>query len=221
MTNKRWMLSLWAALLCVGAMAQPEPGADNPIIRINTSLGPTGLITVPTAYEALHERVQFGMTLKRDERTVTLNYGLLPNFEVGGAFVDRNGMRNKLIGNVKVRIEPANFDWFQIGIGVQDGFDAVKRSFYAVASADWRVPTQFEDQWFGLRLHAGAGSGVFKEKLIGGGEIILGSKLSLIGEWNGDTFNAAARYVHDKAFHLQVGVVDNNSYLSAGYELRF
>ena len=42
------------------ALGQVEPRGENPAIRVNTLLGPTGLITVPTSTTTRVERFQLG-----------------------------------------------------------------------------------------------------------------------------------------------------------------
>ena len=99
----RTLITLGALLTALTvALGQVEPRGENPAIRVNTLLGPTGLITVPTSTTARVERFQLGTAFGKDIRTVSLNWGIFDSIEVGGAVVDRNNQNNKVIATAKV-----------------------------------------------------------------------------------------------------------------------
>jgi hypothetical protein len=122
------------------ALGQVEPRGENPAIRVNTLLGPTGLITVPTSTTTRVERFQLGTAFGKDIRTVSVNWGIFDSIEIGGAVVDRNNQNNKVIATAKVTIIPQNFDWLELGFGAIDPFDAIDNTVYGMASVNVRVP---------------------------------------------------------------------------------
>lgn len=156
-----------------------------------------------------------------DLRGPSANWGVFDGIEVGGAFIDREGESNKGIVNAKINIIPENFKWFEVGVGVVDAADALEQTLYVVASADLVVPDRLKNQAIGLRGHVGAGTGMFQDKVFGGGELWLDEKFSLVGEWDTRNFNGGFRYVHDSSFRLQIGFQHTDFFLSAGYILRF
>jgi hypothetical protein len=79
-----------------------------------------------------------------------------------------------------------------------------------------RVPTQAPESVVGLRLHIGYGTGIYRDKVIGGGEVFLGNRFSVVAEYNG-----VLRYVHDDALRLQLGTHAKVIYFSTTYGLSF
>jgi hypothetical protein len=70
-------------------------------------------------------------------------------------------------------------------------------------------------------LHLGYGTGIYRDKVIGGGEVFLGNRFSVVAEYNGVDTNAALRYVHDDALRLQLGTQAKVIYFSTTYGLSF
>ncbi|GIV11057.1 MAG: hypothetical protein KatS3mg020_0548 [Fimbriimonadales bacterium] len=161
------------------------------------------------------------MALGQNTRTVSLNWGILESIEVGVTTVDRNNQNNKVIATGKVTIIPQNFDWLELGFGVIDPFDAINETVYGMASVNVRVPTQAPEDVVGLRLHLGYGTGFYRDKVIGGGEVFLNNQFSVIGEYNGVDSNFALRYVYDNTLRLQVGTQAKVIYFSTTYGLSF
>ncbi|GBC92359.1 hypothetical protein HRbin15_00827 [bacterium HR15] len=214
-----WSVLCWGSL--VMALAQVEPRGENPAIRVNTLFGSTGLITVPTSTTTRVERFQLGTAFGHNVRTVSLNWGVFEGIEIGGTVVDLTNADNKVIGTAKVTIIPQNFDWLELGFGVIDPFDAIDQTVYGVASVNVRVPTEEAQKAVRLRLHLGYGTGFFREKLIGGVEVFLDKRFSIIAEYNGADTNAALRYVHDNSLRLQLGTQAKVIYFSTTYGLSF
>jgi hypothetical protein len=215
---------VWSGLFCgmlMLASAQIEPRGENPAIRVNTLYGATGLITVPTTTTTRVERFQLGTAFGHDVHTVSLNWGVYEGIEIGGTVVDVVGAENRVIATGKVTILPQNFEWLELGFGAIDPFDAIQKSFYGIASANVRVPTEEGEKAIRLRLHLGYGTGAFREKLIGGAELFLDKPFSVIAEYNGVDTNAALRYVHDESLRLQLGIQAKVLYFSATYGLSF
>lgn len=210
-----------AGLLLTVSFAQLEPRGENPAIRVNTLYGATGLITVPTSTTTRFDRFQLGIALGQNTRTVSLNWGIFDSIEIGATTVDRNNLNNKVIATGKVTIIPQNFDWLELGFGTIDPFDAINKTFYGVASANVRVPSQAPESVVGLRLHLGYGTGFFRDKVIGGGEVFLNNQFSVVGEYNGVDSNFALRYVYDNNLRLQLGTQAKVIYFSTTYGLSF
>ena len=208
-------------LALLASFGQVEPRGENPAIRVNTLLGPTGLITVPTSTTTRVERFQLGTAFGQNIRTVSVNWGIFDSIEIGGTVVDRNNQNNKVIATAKVTIIPQNFEWLELGFGAIDPFDAINNTVYGMASVNVRVPTQTTEQVVGLRLHLGYGTGIYRDKVIGGGEVFLGNRFSVVAEYNGVDTNAALRYVHDAALRLQLGTQAKVIYFSTTYGLSF
>jgi hypothetical protein len=218
-----WLTVVVLAALYGPAIADLDSNVDleAPRVRFNTLYGPVGLLTVPTAYVAPHRKVLFGTAFARDVKTVTGNWGIVSGVDVGAAYLDRDSGTQRVLGNAKVNIIPQNFKWFEVGIGVLDATDALQQTFYFVASADWALPDILVNHAIGFRLHAGVGTGMFEEKPIGGAELVLDKRFSVAAEWNAKDFNAAARYVHDENFRLQLGMQGKKGFFSATYALQF
>ncbi len=214
-----WIVGTLLVSAC--ATAQVEPRGENPAIRFNTLFGSTGLITVPTSTTTRHGRFQLGTAFGKDTRTVSLNWGIFPSIEVGGVFVDRQNADNKVLGTAKVTIIPQNFDWLEIGLGTIDPFDAIERTAYGIASVNVSVPDEAQERVVGLRVHLGYGTGLFRDKVIGGGEIFLGEQFSIVAEYNGVDTNAALRYVHDENLRVQMGAQGKVLYFATTYGLSF
>lgn len=205
-----------------GAVAQTDSTLQNDILRarMNTFYGPSGLITVPHAYVAANNRVVVGTTFGKD-KSISGNYGIVRSVEVGVSYTEPDNLKGKVFGNAKVHIIPANFKNFDLGVGVIDVGDARKRTFYGVVSADWATPEILEQYAVGIRLHAGAGNGFFREKFIGGAEILMNDRVSLIVEYNGVDTNAALRYARDEGFRMQAGFLRKGAFFGMSYAFTF
>ncbi len=198
----------------------PE-AADNLRTRYNTAFGPIGLLTVPTAYVAGRNQAPFGVSFGRNFKTVSTNYGIANSVDVGLAVADQANASVKFLGNAKVNIIPQNFRNVQFGIGTIDLFDAVRSTFYAVASADFATPDILRKYTVGLRAHAGYGSGVYTDSFIGGVELVFNRKFSLVTEFDGTNVNAAVRYAHNTNFGVQLGFQRNDIFFNSTYNVRF
>lgn len=189
--------------------------------RVNTFYGPEGLINVPHAYVTQRGRISIGANIARDH-SVTGNYGFLDGVSVGGAYYEREGLsEGKFLLNGKIHIVPANFNNFEIGVGMIDALDRLERSFYGVASAEIGVPAQLTDTFNGVRVHAGYGTGVFGDHIIGGAELLFARRLSFIGEYDGKDVNIAARYVRDEGFRMQTGIRNKGIFFTMSYAFDF
>lgn len=217
-TNARVGVAALLVLSAGVAVAQVREGSREGLTQANSLYGPTGLIKIPTAYVVGKDTFAVSASFGRNVRVPAANYGLLPYIEVGAGFVDREMGDNKAIGNAKVTIIPSNFRWFEVGIGVIDAADAIDQTLYFVASADL-VPPKLDVperglESVGLKAHVGGGTGLFNERVFGGGELLFNKRLSLIGEWDTKDFNAAVRFAPTDYFRVQAGVQGKDIHFS-------
>ncbi len=220
--------SSWKALLgSLGAMAPAAmalgaqdpgsivPGTREGLTANSTTYGSTGLINVPTAYSLRRGQAVAGASFLRDRSGPYINYGVADDIEVGLSYMDRRNGDGRALANGKITFRPANFRNVEVGVGVIDAFDALNQTVYAVASVDL-VPPRVQDDVLGksmaVKVHAGYGSGLYRDKIIGGAELAFNSKFSVVGEWDGVTTNAALRYRASPNVTLQGGIVDNGPY---------
>ncbi|MCS6949361.1 MAG: hypothetical protein RMM06_01965 [Armatimonadota bacterium] len=189
--------------------------------RSGTILGPTGLFSVPTADVLTARKFQIGTHFGRDLSTVALNAGFANFVELGVSYLDRDDADNRTIANAKVQFIPTGFENLKIGVGVIDVAKAVERTGYIMLTTRAKVPPSVEDTMSQLILHAGYGTGLFREKIIGGAEGVLNAKWRVLIEYDGDNVNGGLRYSHDENLRLQAGVLRNQLFFSAGYTLEF
>lgn len=198
----------------VGVASAQEAPLQNDILgaRFNTFWGPHGLITVPDAYAGSTNRAVAG-TFFGDQKAFTLNYGVVNGVDLGVAYIDRDAQRNRLIANAKVNLVPSNFRGFQIGAGVIDMADSINNTTYVMASFQAGVPEAWASKYVGMRLHVGYGTGIYREKIIGGAELLINNRSSLVGEWNGTKANVGVRFIADDNIRLQAGVENKELFL--------
>lgn len=189
--------------------------------RTSTILGPTGLFSVPTADVLSARKFQVGTHFGRDLSTVAVNAGIANFVEVGVSYLDRDTADNRTIANAKIQFIPTGFENLKIGVGVIDITKAVERSGYMMLSTRAKVPPEAEDTVSQIILHVGYGTGLFREKIIGGAEGVLNPHWRLVLEYDGDNLNGGLRYSHDEYLRLQAGVLRNQLFFSAGYTLEF
>ena len=212
------------ALLCSQASGQVTEGSREGLTVANSIYGPTGLIKIPSAYVVAPKTFAISASFGRNIRVPAVNYGVVPYVEIGGAFVDRESADNKAIANAKVTILPSNFRWFEIGVGVIDAVDAVNQTAYFVASADlvppnWDLPERGLET-VGFKVHLGAGTGLFQEKIFGGMEALFNRRVSLIGEWDTEDVNAAVRFAPQDHVRIQIGVQGKDIHFSVTTNFR-
>lgn len=189
------------------------PGTTSGFTSQQTTWGPTGLINVPTAYTIGRGQASVGASFSRDRRGPTVNYSPVPDIEVGGGYIERDGFDGKAIANGKVLIRPMNFRNVELGIGMIDMADAINQTFYAIGSFDLVAPNARDDvlgEAFRLKVHAGYGTGIYRDKVIGGGELGFSNKVALVAEWDGVDTNASIRYRPNNDITMQVGVMGKN-----------
>lgn len=209
--------------IAVGVVSAIPVLAQGPALpsRTSTIFGPTGLFSVPTADVLSARKFQVGTHFGRDLSTVAVNAGIANFVEIGGTYLDRDTADNRTIANAKVQFIPTGFENLKIGVGVIDIAKAVERSGYIMLSTRAKVPPEAEDTVSQIILHAGYGTGLFREKIIGGAEGVLSPHWRVVLEYDGDNLNGGLRYSHDEYLRLQAGVLRNQLFFSAGYTLEF
>jgi hypothetical protein len=208
------------------AVAQPPAQVPPPAVRtfvglgrMNTQLGPTGLVVVPTAQVVSPNELTIGMTFSDADRGPSVNYGITQGLEVGVAYSDVDARTGRLLANAKLNIVPANIQNVQLGIGVMDAFNVLELdpTFYVVASAFLTPPMEA----YAFRVHAGFGTGMFRNNAIFGAEAILANRWAVVADYDSRNINAALQYAHDENFRAQAGFQHTNFFITTTYSLRF
>lgn len=212
------LLMIAASMMCAVPVLAQTPTLPS---RTSTIFGPTGLFSVPTADVLSAHKFQVGTHFGRDLSTVAANAGIANFVEVGVSYLDRDNADNRTIANAKVQFIPTSFENLKIGVGVIDIAKAVERSGYVMVSTRAKVPPEAEDTMSQIILHAGYGTGLFREKIIGGAEGVLNPHWRVVLEYDGNNLNSGLRYSHDEYLRLQAGVLRNQLFFSAGYTLEF
>lgn len=216
-----------AAVSSSTAPAQPQVHADTrSALSLGSNMfGATGLIVIPTAYTTGEKVGRFSAFYGEEVGVPSLNFGVIKDAEIGLAYVDRDGADSKLIANGKITIVPANFKFFEIGVGIMDAAGAIEQTIYFVASADVVPPRLDVEEAGGLpvgfKVHVGAGTGMFNEKAFFGGELQFGNKFSILGEWDTANLNVGIRWVPQDNFSIQAGFRRTNMFLTATTNFRF
>ncbi len=187
--------------------------------QMNTFYGPTGLMRVPTADIAAVHKAQVGVALVEDQWALSARYGMNRYSEVGATLLNQDDSSTDVLAAAKLRVEPGNIEWFDLGLGVIDPFDVLDDSYYLVASTK-KIPISGDA--VGFRAHLGYGTGVFNQDPIGGGELYLDRHFAVVGEYDGRRGNFALRYNHlRQPFAIQAGVAESDLFISATTTLEF
>lgn len=208
----------------VAEQETPNPfvqGTRSALVGANSLVGATGLINTPTAYTAQENVVNIGAGFGEGMRGPSANFGIIQDIEVGAMWVDRPGAGNRVIANGKIHILPANFGWFEIGVGIIDAFDAIDQTIYVVGSADLAVPRDVQDDAIRFRVHVGAGTGMYNEKLFAGAELQFNENWIAMAEWDTRDFNGGIRYVHNEDFSMMGGFANTKFFFGMTYKMRF
>lgn len=222
------ILALACASIATAGWAQSDEVAETESVSgttgMNTTFGSTGLITVPTAYTAREREFRVGGNWGKNVHGPSVNYGLFRYVEVGASYVDRDGASNKVLATGKVTLTPGNFDFLTVGIGTIDPFDAINQTFYVVGTVDLTPPNLKERvgrDALAFRVHAGVGTGLFRERLIGGAELIFADKFAVVAEYDALDVNAALRYKASNDVQIQTGLRNKGLFFGLTTSLRF
>lgn len=217
------LTALLAGLAAVIVVAPLYAADDAELLnqKFNTVDGPTGLITVPSAFVVDAKQLTLSTTIA-DDNTFSGNYGIINGVEVGACFVNTESRTDKTVFNAKAHIVPANFKGFELGLGVLDASNEIQRSYYVMASANFASAENLRRRGIaGVRLHAGVGSGRWGDHFIGGAEVVFNGHYSAVVEYDANDVNVAARYVHGNGFGLQTGLLKTDAFVSTSYTLKF
>lgn len=190
-------------LAAVPVWAQPAP----------SFLGPTGLLFVPTADVVGMGEFNVGGAVARFDETdiswISGNVGLLPQLEVGATLVKPEHADSEAMLNAKYRLLKPALTATTLSVGMIDITDEVSRSAYAVLTHNVGAGLVLREGPFSNpRVHVGVGGGLFDGVFLGG-EVTVGSKVDLIGEYDSHDFNFGARFPLSKSFELTAAVLDN------------
>lgn len=190
------------------AIALPVLGQTDQVRQEPLTLyGVSGLFRVPTASGLRYREVSLGTVFEPDRRGPSIAFGLPYGLEVHGAYINREGQEDKFTGGAKVAFTAREFQGVQVAAGILDVADALKRSGFFVATwtTDENLPEGAPVPRVGLRLTAGYGTGVFRDSAIGGGEIIIDRRLSLIADYDGVDFAPGVRFRPASYVSAQLG----------------
>lgn len=189
-----------------------------PVMAAPSVNGSTGLIHNPTADVLRTGQISLGYYHLKDGSVGTVNTNLAPNLEIGVSAFRYDGRQKENNLNVKFALRPETVLIPGLAVGIEDITKNDKRSVYAVASK--ALP-------FGLRIHAGAGSGRYSgvfagiEKTINPISVITGSdafpSTNLIVEYDGKRMNYGARLSIVPGLKLDAGVRNHNGYIGISF----
>lgn len=210
------VLSAASALWADGFLSVWEE-AGGGLKAIPSWYGNSGLIVTPTAETLPLLKASAGwhrVNVDPDHLNVaTLNVGVLPGLEIGGARVDTSGSDSEEIINAKYALPMST--WMknpllpEVAIGGWDLSDKLDRTYYVVVSKGVDLPTVgslgFHLGYARNESNTGAMDGVF-----GGAQFSAFKYTTVMAEYDGDAFNAALRYCPRPRFGLEVGTLDGD-----------
>lgn len=198
-----------------------------PSMAASSYLGPTGNIVTPDALVVPQGTWELGyhqfveVFADVDFITTSVNYGLLPNLEVGGAFTT-NG-ENDFIINGKYELVVETADRPAIAIGVFDALSVLDifgddPGFYAVATKNLGpIEPVVGEPFRQIRLSVGVGSGVF-DGFFANLDWVVAQRAHILLEFinndfakggsAGSSFNAGIRYGATDNFTLDAATID-------------
>ncbi|MGI6037751.1 MAG: YjbH domain-containing protein [Limnochordia bacterium] len=125
--------------------------------------GSTGLINIPTADVIGQNALSIGYNQFGKLGIASLNYGFLPNLEVGAATINPNKGSNELLGHVKLQLNDEERDFPAVAVGLEGD------NYYVAASKHISG---------GLRGHIGLGSGRFDGVFFGASLVLNPVRIS-------------------------------------------
>ncbi len=205
---KRIPLLLALALAIPACTLAADAPAAGPTAASTASiswLGQSGLLLTPTA-DTLGGALRVSGAFHHITDTASVSsvtVGLPGGLEVGGLFYDfpAGGRKGEFTGSAKWQLpfKPCGFD---VAAGWWDVADKVDGSPYAIVS---RQVTLVND--LPLRLHAGWGGGIYGDKIIGGGDLLLDQNLAVMAEFDGRDLNGGIRWTLPPRFRVDAGYI--------------
>jgi len=187
-------------------------------------LGPSGLVTVPTAETLGMAQWNVGASALwvEDGDDVSLlhaNVGLLPKLEVGVARTDLAEGEAETLVNAKLGLWLPIPGKISLAAGVEDITDQVDRSAYAVASHTLGAGLVLtEGKVTYPQVHVGIGGGRF-DGLFGGVSVTIGGRVLAMAEYDGDDVNLGATWPLAMNLTGTVAVLNGLEDLGAGVAL--
>ena len=202
------------ALIAVAAGASADPSL----------IGPTGLVTVPTADTLGLLQWNVGASNAwtesgPDESAIYANLGLLPRLEVGFARLEPEDADAETVLNAKFRVIslPGKVS---LAVGAIDLTDQIDRSVYAVVSHDLGAGiVSPKGQLTRPQLHVGVGGGQF-DGIFGGVSVTVGGKADAMAEYDGDDVNVGVRWPIIPKVLVTAAALDSFSDLALGLCLK-
>ena len=202
------------ALMAVAAVASADPSL----------IGPTGLVTVPTADTLGLLQWNVGASNAwtdsgPDESVIYANLGLLPRLEVGFARLEPEDADAETVLNAKFRVIslPGKVS---LAVGAIDLTDQIDQSVYAVVSHDLGAGiVSPKGQFTKPRLHVGVGGGQF-DGIFGGVSVTVGGKADVMAEYDGDDVNVGVRWPIIPKVLVTAAALDGFSDLALGLCLK-
>lgn len=207
-----------AVLLAVLLLTTASAWAAQPSL-----IGPTGLLTVPTADVLGIMDWNVGATQVwadggADESVMFASLGLLPKLEIGVSRFEPENVEAETLINAKLHLLSLPGQ-FSVAAGMIDVTDQVERSAYVVAShtlgAGVLTP---HGQISEPRVHFGIGGGQF-DGLLAGISATVARKADVMAEYNGEEFNVGVRWPLLPRVSVTVATLDTFDDLAAGVSL--
>ncbi|MBM3498423.1 MAG: YjbH domain-containing protein [Armatimonadetes bacterium] len=198
------LMSAALALCCLSAHASP------------TALGPTGLLTTPTADVEDMANVQLGGWWVSDwGESASLTGGAGMNGEANISWINPETGGDEVIFSSKWRFRQNNLTQPAVAVGIIDFTDRMELTPYIV------VQKGFDLAGFGVTASAGyAKPNSLLDGFFGGADVKLADKLHLLGEWDGNDLNAGVRFPFKDRFEFTAGMVKDEFAASAMYRIR-
>jgi len=202
------------ALMVGGAAAWADPSL----------VGPTGLVTVPTAdtlgilqWNVGGANVWAGSG--PDESVVYANIGLLPRLEIGFSRIEPEDGDAETLLNAKLRILglPGKVT---LAVGAVDLTDQIDQSAYVVLTHDLGAGIiSPKGQFTKPQVHVGVGGGQF-DGLFGGVSLTVSGKADVMAEYDGEDVNVGVRWPIIPKVSLTAAVLDGFDDLALGLSLK-
>jgi hypothetical protein len=209
---KRTQIGVLIAAAAVAALGLSAlPAAASP-----TVLGPTGLLTTPNAGTEGMAEVQLGGWWVQDGgESVSLSGGAGMNGEANISWFNPDGGGDEILFSSKWRFKQNNVTQPAIAIGLIDVTDRIELTPYIVAQKG------FDLAGFGVTASAGyAKPNSLLDGFFGGADVKLADKLHLLGEWDGNDFNAGVRVPFTDDIEVTAGMIRDEFAASAMYRLK-
>lgn len=202
------------ALMIGGAAAYADPSL----------LGPTGLVTVPTAETLGLLQWNVGganvwADSGPDESVVYANIGLLPRLEIGFSRIEPEDGDAETLLNAKLRIVglPGKVT---LAVGAVDLTDQIDQSAYVVLTHDLGAGIiSPKGQFTKPQVHVGVGGGQF-DGIFGGVSLTLSGKTDVMAEYDGENVNVGARWPIIPKVSLTAAALDGFDDLALGLSLK-